>query len=153
MTPEFVVSSGPTTLAVELYTNVDNAWAGVDSALVDTQTGEVREFGVDAEYYHGTTDGESWTEGDPNGVVYLSRVPPGRYTMRFVGSWQPYSGPGAINLGLSVPAARVRVVEGERSPACLVIALILVVLPLAWSVVRRFSFEKRRWESSNLSRH
>lgn len=85
--PTFDISSS-TTIAVDLETTVDNGWVGVECALIHEGTGEVREFSVDAEYFHGVDGGESWSEGNRKGLAFLGGVAPGRYTMRFEPSYE-----------------------------------------------------------------
>lgn len=151
-TPPFTVTSGPTTLEVELNTSADNDYVGVACALVNEDTGEVREFYVSAEYNHGVTGGESWTEGDRHATVYVDRVPAGRYTMRLDPQWSHWNGPMtfAFSSVRAPPGATIKVVQGSRSGVCCCFSFLLLLFPLPIVVFRRSSFEKRRWDNSNL---
>lgn len=146
--PTFEVPNA-TTLAVDLDTTVDNGWIGVECALINETTGEVREFAVDAQYFHGIDGGESWSEGNRKGLAYLGAVSPGRYTMRFESTYE--SG----NLSAHVvperpPSGRVVVTAGRRGFESFLLTLLGLLLPFGISAARWRSFEKQRAENSNI---
>lgn len=151
-TPPFTVTDGPTTLEVELDTSADNDFVGVACALINEDTGEIREFYVSAEYYHGVTGGESWSEGSRDGTVFVDQVKEGRYLMRLDPEWNHWSGPSIFGTHTvaSPPRASIKVIQGKRSPWCCCITFVLLVFPLPFVFFRRAAFEKKRWESSNL---
>ena len=66
-------------VSVDLYAPVDNSWLYMDGDLVDNKTGETYPLAASAEYYHGVTDGESWSEGGTNASMVISKVPAGEY--------------------------------------------------------------------------
>ncbi len=140
----FDVAGGPTTLGIRLQTGASNSWVGVSSALVNEDNGEVRDFYVQAEEWHGP----GWSEGDRETTEYLGRVKPGRYVMRFAAVW------GGANPGMArgpAPAASVRVTQGERSSWACLFAGFLLLLPLLWAGVRKAGFEARRWKDSDMA--
>lgn len=144
----FEITGSPQTLEVALDTNVSNAWVSVAGALIDDDTNEVRELYINAEEWHGVTDGESWQEGGPSTSEYLGRVPAGRYVMRFEGQWGRESTLAGYEPD---PTATVEVRVGKRSIGTFFVALLLLVAPLLFAVVRKITFESRRWSNSNLS--
>jgi hypothetical protein len=135
-----------TTLAVELDTNVSNSWVSVAAALIDDDTNEVRELYINAEYWGGVTDGESWTEGDPKNTEYLGKVRPGRYVMRLDAQWGRDTGTAYGD----PPQATVNVSVGKRSIGTFFLALLAIAAPLILAVVRKMTFESRRWSNSNV---
>jgi len=46
------------------------------------ETGFVQEFDLPMEYYHGTDDGEGWSEGNRSTSIQCRPVPAGNYTLR-----------------------------------------------------------------------
>src|SRR5205807_9727647 len=61
--------------------SLDNAWVDIGGYLVNKDTDQIQQFEIPLEYYHGVEDGESWTEGSPEGEVYLSAQPSGTYLL------------------------------------------------------------------------
>jgi hypothetical protein len=135
-----------TTLAVELETNISNSWVSAAAALIDDDTHEVRELYVNAEHWSGVTDGESWSEGDPQNTEYLGKVAPGRYVMRFDAQWGRDTGLGYGD----PPQATVHVSVGKRSIATFFLALLAIAAPLIFGIIRKVTFESRRWSNSNV---
>lgn len=144
-TAPFEIAHGPTTVEVALDTDASNAWLGLQAALVNEETGEVREFYLLAEDWHGVSGGESWQEGDADPTEYLSRVPSGRYSVRVIPEWG--TGPG----GGQKPTAQIRVRPGERSALCCFLSGFLILAPLGWALVRKAVFEGRRWRQSDMA--
>lgn len=146
-TERFEVTRGPTTLELELETDVQNGWVSVAAALIDDDTHDVRELYVSAEEWHGVTDGESWQEGSPSDTEWLGRVPSGRYVLRFDSQWgregTTQSGP--------TPNATMHVRTGKRSPGAFFIAFLAILAPLGLGVIIKIAFESKRWSNSNLS--
>lgn len=151
-TPPFTVTNGPTTIEVRLETTADNQYVGVACALINEDTSEIREFYVSADYGHGVTGGESWTEGSRNSSVYVDRVPEGRYTLRLDPQWSNWPSPGPFSFTPTrgPPNVSVRVTQGKRSMWCCCLTFLLLIIPLPFVIFRRTAFEKRRWENSNL---
>ena len=97
-------------------------------------------------YASGVTDGESWSEGDPKNAEYLGKVAPGRYVMRFDTQWGNAAGAG---YGVP-PSATMHVSAGKRSIGTWFLALLAIAAPLILGVVRKITFESRRWSNSNV---
>lgn len=64
---------------------VNNSWFELDLSLVDTKTGKEFNLNEGVEYYHGYSDGESWTEGSTNKTAYLTSIPAGEYNIQING--------------------------------------------------------------------
>ncbi|HWQ09303.1 MAG TPA: DUF4178 domain-containing protein, partial [Holophaga sp.] len=83
----FEIQDGRKNFEVTLSAPVDNAWIGVEGALVSESTGAAEVFEVAASAYHGADEDGPWTEGGRSATVYLSAVPPGRYVLRVAPVW------------------------------------------------------------------
>jgi len=146
LTPPFVVREGPTLVEVKLRTNADNQYVGVPAALIEQSTGQVIEFYIDAERYHGVSGGESWSEGSRSNTEHVNQVPAGTYALRVDPFWQSFPQPGAYGTGLSPPAVEISVETGAQSRSCLLFALFLIWLPAITFFIRHSAFEKKRQE-------
>lgn len=142
-TPPFTIEDGPTVLDVHLETNVENQYVGVEGALVNTTTGEVRDFYVEAGYFRGNEGGESWSEGSREAHAYVDKVPAGTYVMDFRGMWQSYPQPGGPSR-MVPPAVQVSVTVGRRNPWSFWGAFLLLLLPIGFTMYRHSVFEKKR---------
>jgi hypothetical protein len=145
LTDSFVVPRGPTIIAVEAYAPISNGSAYVEASLIpEDPPGEARVMPLLIEHYQGYEGGESWSEGDSSATQYFGRVAPGRYSFRFVGSWDPY---GVTTLP---PEVKLTATIGERSPACCFGTLFLIALPYLLTRLRALAFEARRKQNENL---
>lgn len=143
-TPSFTVTGGPTTLSLELETTANNHYVGVGCALINEETGEVRELFTSAEYYAGVTAGESWTDGSRSSTVYIDQVDSGTYTLRLDPEWTYWAGPFGAAPHASPPTASIKVTQGARSPWCCGLTLLLLLLPFPLTIYRHTQFEARR---------
>lgn len=125
---------------VELVTNVDNHWAYADGALIPAQSGPSPVFGLEASYYHGSSGGESWSEGGPVATAAVSAPPEGDYVLRADVQWDPVL--------MVPPGMALRVYSGGYSLWQLLIALLALGGPGVLLIVHRSAFEKARWENS-----
>ncbi len=137
----FEIKRGPTTLEVELETTASNQWVSVACALIDEHTNQVREFYAGAEYYFGSSGGESWSEGDRDDSAYLGRVTAGTYVLRFDPKYGDAGAPPNVTAHIHV---------GQRSPGVFFIAFVLIALPFGIAAIRKAAFEAQRWKNSNL---
>jgi hypothetical protein len=144
----FEVRHGPTTLGVELRSNISNGWVQVDTSLVPEQGGKTRELKLVSERYAGSDDGEDWAEGETASSGYFGRVPSGRYTLRVAGTWQPND--NGWEAQATPPTTSIVISHGGRSPACCCGTLLLIALPWLLSRLNRLSFEQRRRQNENL---
>ncbi|MFL9830058.1 DUF4178 domain-containing protein [Flavobacterium sp. ST-87] len=79
VTPSFNLKGSAAPLSVRAHSNVDNSWANIQVALINETTGEEIYANKDIEYYHGYTDGENWTEGNPTVEFNICAVSAGKY--------------------------------------------------------------------------
>ena len=131
--------------AVEIHASADceQSWIGLDTALINDDSGESDAVGIDLSYYHGYEGGESWSEGSRSGTAEVGGVKRGRYVLRV----EPQFGKDAA--GRLPPTVHVVV---RRGPFLWTPALLAFGLILAWPLVlflRSRGFEKRRWEDSD----
>jgi hypothetical protein len=121
---------------------VDNSWADLDVDLINDQSQEVESVNIPVEYYSGVDDGESWTEGDKSTDATLSALPAGKYTLRVEGTWQNWQAQMPVTVKVEQNVNR-----GVNFCCAFLILLIMPVLGL----VRKVSFESRRWKDSMFS--
>lgn len=126
----------------EVSTGLNNDWLGVQGDLVEQTTGEVVSFYEELEFYSGTDDEGTWTEGSTSGTEYLSSVSPGRYVLRTSAAFDAKPG---VSRGY-------RVILTRDSPRFLWFgwALALLLVGPLFSYLRTSSFESSRWSESNL---
>ena len=134
----FEIPGRTSNVQVNMETNLDNHWAYANMTLINAETDEALDFGVEASYYHGVDDGESWSEGRPYATVYVPRVPPGRYYLRL----EPET--SQVNLNL-----RVRLVRDVTLVRLPLIVFVLLLLPLTYAWLRREVFENERGMESD----
>jgi hypothetical protein len=130
-------SRDPANLEITATAPVDNNWAFVSCALVDTKNEHAYPFGVEVSYYHGYEDGESWSEGSSQTSVILGAIPNGEYVLQ-VEREDTY--PGSVTLTVK------RDVVLERYP---IVALLIIVLVPGILLVRSKAFETARWSESD----
>lgn len=126
---------------IAITSNVQNSWAFASGALVNEDTGEFEEFNLESSYYSGVDSDGSWTENDRDNRVYLSAVEPGRYFLRVETGWEPGKPQPAVILTATVGVARL---------LHFLLALLPILIFPMLMYARAVSFEKRRWEESNL---
>lgn len=134
----FEVPGRRSNVEVAVYSNLDNHWAYANMALINADTDEALDFGVELSYYHGHEDGESWSEGKPSATAYLPSVPSGRYYLRV----EAESDQSPLNL-------RVSLTRGVVLLRLVLIALVMLFVPLLWAWLRREVFENERWMESD----
>jgi hypothetical protein len=79
VSPTFELNGSSAPLQISVASNVNNSWANVQIALINEKTNEEVYASKDIEYYHGYTDGESWTEGSTNENFNICGVAAGTY--------------------------------------------------------------------------
>jgi len=121
---------------------LDNAWLSLDGDFINEETGLVQTFDIPLEYYHGVEDGESWSEGSPEGDVYLSALPAGKYTLRLEAQWYNWKQPQSAVVTVHQDVPRL------LNPFLLL--LVVSILPLAM-LIAAAHFETCRWRESMYS--
>src|SRR5205085_2649572 len=95
----------PANLEVTAQAPLDNAYAFCGCALVNTQHEHSYPFGLEVGYYHGSEDGESWSEGSRDTEQLLGGIPNGDYVLQ-VDRDDPWSGPVHVTIRRDVPLFR-----------------------------------------------
>ncbi len=125
------------TVQVTTSAYLDNSWAFVSCALVDTKEEKAYSFGAEVSYYHGTEDGEAWSEGSRDSEVLLGGIPNGDYALQ-VERDDSFAGSVRIQVRRDVPLYRYP----------LAALFIIAVFPVIF-LIRSRSFEARRWAESD----
>lgn len=128
---------------LKLYAPVENTWMEVEATLVNTKTGTEYSVNKGVEYYSGVEDGESWSEGDPQGTFYINEVPAGDYTLKLDAIREQ----GYLPVKLYTIAAYYDVANTRNLFVCLGLLLI-------WPLFKYFSTyfsERQRWSNSPYS--
>ena len=138
VTNTFELTGRTSNLEVLLETNLDGHWAYVSMALINAETDQAFDFGHEVSYYHGYSDGESWSEGSGHETFYVPSVPKGIYYVRL----EPES---------DAPQLSLRVVLRRDVPLFRVplIAMFLLLMPVMWAGMRSGTFENERWMESD----
>lgn len=82
-TPVFNLDREKGNLAIDIQTNVDNAWFYIYGELCANDDDQTYPFDRTIEYYHGYTSGEYWTEGSTSTHLHIPSVPGGKYYLNF----------------------------------------------------------------------
>lgn len=131
---------GGRAVEASFHADLNQAWAFLNAALVNDETGEVSTFDMEASYYSGVEGGESWSEGNTSPTTSFSGVTPGRYVLRADVQWDP-------KLQMP-PTMTVRIAEGGWS--FWQFLLVLVGLsPVVLFALHRAGFETSRWAESD----
>ena len=129
-------------LEFETYAPVDNNWLELDMDLVSTETDKKYEILQGVEYYHGYDSDGSWSEGGQRRSGILSSVPGGHYKLVIS------PGAGAFANGQSVSAI-LNIKRDVPIMSNYIYTLMLLLLYPLYLGLRSYSFEKRRWSTSD----
>ncbi len=141
VTPAFELKGRPSSVTIEMASDVDNDWAYFALTLINDSTGISREVGKQVSYYYGRDSDGSWSEGSRKGSVRLSSVPGGRYFLR-VG---PEGGEP------SKPPVHYTITVKRDTPSFgfYVLAFFALTLPAILAWIPKGAFEGRRWAESD----
>jgi hypothetical protein len=142
VSPSFELKNGPKNLSYRLNSDVYNQWFETDVTLVNEKTGEDIDFEYGVEYYHGYTDGETWSEGNTKGDKLIEAVPSGKYHLLVTPIKDPTASIIRYNISLfsDVPTWWNLIKS----------MLLLAVIPLI-QYFRGRNFEEKRWMDSDYS--
>ncbi|MBC5838341.1 DUF4178 domain-containing protein [Flavobacterium muglaense] len=140
ISPSFVLRGSAAPLTISLYSGVDNSWASVQVALVNEKTSEEVYASKDIEYYHGYSEGESWSEGSNSESFNLCGVPEGKYHLAIT----PSKAPEDVNTK-SVQIKAVWSSPSMRNVWMIVIFMAVVIMGMFYADQY---FENKRWEDS-----
>lgn len=127
-------------LEIEATATVSNSWLFVAGDLVNTETGEVRSFGLEVAYYFGSSGGESWSEGGTSRVIHLGEVAPGNYVLQLEASADPAR--ASTHYGVKVRSDVFLFSHWFSGLAVLWVFPLFILFLYA-------SFEKKRWMNSD----
>ena len=143
---KFTLDKWRSNIRFDIRAAVDNSWFELNAALVNTATGAEYSISRGVEYYHGVSEGESWSEGGRHETVYLGQIPAGTYFLQVSGQRE-----SAFYNKLHDFQLEVRYdVSTERN------MWVCIVLLLIWPAVQAFrmnSIENRRWQNSPFSQN
>jgi hypothetical protein len=125
---------------LKIDTDLSNAWAYLNLALLADSGGTGYEFGREISNYAGVEDGESWHEGSAADKVIIPSVPPGRYYLRVEPERTPEIRPYSYTLTVTRDVPRLWP---------FLVALVLLVVPWILAGLRAVSFEYDRWKESD----
>lgn len=117
----------------------NNSWSELNVELINAENNDIEAVTIPLEYYSGVTDGESWTEDSRISSATISSVPAGKYKLRIESSWQNWSQPLAI---------WVKVDQNVSRGVNFILALIFLAIGPIIGVIRKLSFESKRWSES-----
>ncbi len=118
---------------------VNNSWADLDVDLVNDKSQEVESLNIPIEYYTGTDSDGAWSEGGQTQDATISSLPGGTYTLRIAGTWEKWQ--------QSMPVT-VKVEQGVNRGVNFLCALILLAVIPVLGLIRKASFEAKRWSES-----
>lgn len=121
---------------------VSNAYADLDIDLINEQSQEVESVNIPIEYYSGSDSDGAWTEGNQTQDATLSALPAGKYTLKVAGTWQKFNEP--LNIS-------VKVEQNVSRGVNFCCAFVLLALLPIFGLIRKFTFESRRWSESMFS--
>ena len=120
-------------------TMLNNSFADLDVDLINEQNNEVESVNIPIEYYAGVEDGESWTEGGQQQDATLSSLPAGKYSLRVEGTWGVWQQPLPVN---------VKIEQNVSRGVNFWLSFFLLALLPVWGLIRKITFESRRWSES-----
>lgn len=143
VSPSFVLEGGSAPMTIAVNSGVDNSWANVQVALLNEKTNDAVYASKDIEYYHGYTDGESWTEGNHSEEFNICGVAAGKYHLVIT----PQKAPEDLqNNSLTIKAVWDQPSGRNRWLTIIFLAVLLVAL-----YYLNVNFEQKRWEDSDHS--
>lgn len=118
---------------------VNNSFVELDVDLINEQNNEVESLTIPIEYYSGTDSDGSWTEGSQTEDATLSSLPGGKYTLRVEGTWQNWQ---------QAQPVTVKVEQNVSRGVNFCCALFVLGIIPALALIRKFTFESKRWSES-----
>lgn len=137
ITPTFNLNGSAAPLSIKVYSNVDNSWANVQVALINETTGEEIYANKDIEYYHGYTEGESWTEGNPTEEFNICGLAAGKYHLAIT--------PLKATEDLQNQSVHIQAIWSEPSTRNVWLVFIIMIVFVIGIYYLERNFEDRRW--------
>jgi len=149
VTPTFEMKGGEKNVEVEIRTDLQNDWMYLGLALINENTGTAYDFGKEISYYTGSDSDGQWTEGDKADSVSIGGVPGGKYYLRIEPDMEKSLGNAVFG------AKRVNYEVKLRRDVAVIWPYFVVwpflLIPPLWAIIRRYSFESKRWAESDPS--
>lgn len=143
ISPSFELSGSPAPLKILANSYVDNSWANLQVSLVNEITNDEVFAQKDIEYYHGYTDGESWTEGSTSKTFNFCGVAQGKYHLVI--------NPIKQESDLRNNEMKIRVIWNESSAWNFLWSLVILIGIFSGIFFLKKNFEQRRWENSDFT--
>jgi ribosomal protein S27E len=141
VTQTFQLDHDARNLVLRHDTDVDNNWLGLNLTLVEKKSGRAWVAVSDVAYWHGSDDGENWSEGNRSRELVFSDLPAGSYYF-VIDPEISTEKPVAV-------ADRIRVIRDQAAWSNFFFLLIvLAVFPL-FSRYRMTAFENERWKNAD----
>lgn len=141
VTPAFVLEGRPSSVTINIDSDLENNWTFFTFTLINETTGDTRDVSQQVSYYSGRDSDGNWTEGSKRESVRVAAVPAGRYFLR-VAPEGGESGSPPVHYSLSVK-------HDTPSFGFYLIALIALIVPVVLSWLPKRAFETRRWQESD----
>lgn len=147
VTPVFELKGRPSTVEVDVDTDLENDWAFFNFALIEEQSGHAYDFGREVSYYAGRDSDGSWSEGGKHDSVLIPAVPAGHYYLRVEPEMSAPSdggdtGPHSMNYTLKIR-------RGVPAMGWFGLGFLALLIPPVFVSLRSFGFERRRWQESD----
>jgi hypothetical protein len=139
----FQISNTTHALEIEASTPtaLNNAWIGLDIALIDDTTGASEELGLELSHASGYDGGEYWVESSPAAQGEIGSVARGRYVLRVE--------PHTEHSGALPSEVLVRLRHGVFLWFPFLLAFALLAVPALLLRFLAWRFEVRRWQDSD----
>ncbi|KPJ95846.1 MAG: hypothetical protein AMJ53_01920 [Gammaproteobacteria bacterium SG8_11] len=136
----FTVNKSNRLIALNLYSDLDNAWAWYD---VEVQKSGAPLFSMSKQisYYQGYEGGEHWSEGSKKARAYFKVSEPGVYTIQVWGE----GGTGNRGTTPQNRSLRMEVKEGVIVSRYFIAMTVLSLLALMAVPLSKWHFENKRW--------
>jgi hypothetical protein len=142
LTPQFDVTGGTTNLEVEINTDLRNDWAYFNIALIEVNTGQVREFGKEVSFYSGSDSDGSWSEGEQLEEFAVLDVPAGKYYLRIDPEMDTKEGTHRVQFAITVR-------RDVPTLSFFWLALVALLIPPIFRSGKGANFERERWAQSD----
>ena len=131
---------GGKNVVFDLSADVSNNWVYATLDLVNDDTGSVVNIEKTIEYYSGSDEDGSWTEGSNTADEVIGPVEPGTYVLRVESQ---HGGLGDVDLGVVIR-------QGVFRWIWFWLFFGVLMIPFGAVAVHALRFRRRRWENSNV---
>lgn len=143
LTSPFTVTESNTVCKTVFESSVDNSWVYLEVALINSEDEALLDFSAEMSYYHGRSGGESWSEGSRDDYKLFRVQNPGEYRFLVYGQAGRSENPG-VPAEVGKPVV-MKTYQGASVARYYLVAGLVCMVVAAIPVIRRASFETRRW--------